>query len=641
MPDSVISARSADRADPKTACCTAPTVAKTGRRLPLLSSTASTSPASWRGNGVAVVTGNSFTFGTQESTTPGLFRPSSTINPGPLGTPPGTMINIAGLATSGLPAGDYTDICNAPGNTSAMYTAVVNTADATQAGIYSSTDAGQTWTQVYTAPAGAVNIKLAGRDNTFSGPTTVFAAIATGTNASAQLSNVVRTANGGATWQDMMVPTTVESGNTFGVNPGGQGQVHLAITADPTNPNIVYVGGDRQPAGNEGTGNPATFPNSIGANTYSGRLFAGTFDTTASTTTWAPITNNGTNGGAAPGSSPHADSRTLAFVGSTLYEGGDGGIYAQSNPTNNTGVWSSAIGTGLQVTEVYGVAYDSNAKIIMDSNQDTGVAQQTATGSKAYTEVPTSFAGFFLTGDGGVVLAAPIAGGRSIRYASSNGLSLMQSAVYGANNQPIAGMTQFLNLTEVDGMGNPLGKTLNQESFAKTPAPATLNTADNTGRRIVIGTSASATVATGAVWESTDGGNTFATVGAIGAGESVFSVIAGGRQAGVNNINVLFAGTNGPAVYRRTAAAGGLSSLTGYGGGTAWDLAVDSSNWANLFVDDITNNKLWRSTNADAAVAADVNFTDITGNLLAVAGATFVPQTSEQPGEDAHRVFGA
>ncbi len=53
---------------------------------------------------------------------------------------------------------------------------------------------------------------------------------------------------------------------------GGQGAIHFSIVADPTNANIVYVGGDRQPRTNNDTGG---FPNSIGANDFTGRLFRG------------------------------------------------------------------------------------------------------------------------------------------------------------------------------------------------------------------------------------------------------------------------------------------------------------------------------------------------------------------------------
>ena len=58
----------------------------------------------------------------------------------------------------------------------------------------------------------------------------------------------------GATWNAMDLPLTPEAdGREVGLNPrfkpGAQGAVHFSIRADPTDPNIVYVGGDRQDFG--------------------------------------------------------------------------------------------------------------------------------------------------------------------------------------------------------------------------------------------------------------------------------------------------------------------------------------------------------------------------------------------------------
>ena len=141
------------------------------------------------------------------------------------------------------------------------------------------------------------------------------------------------------------------------------------------------------------------------------------------------------------------------------------------------------------------------------------------------------------------------------------------------------------------------------------------------------------------MWESIDGGNNFTQVGAnLGANESVVSLVSGG-QVGANNFpNVLFVGTDNPAIYRRPAAGGGLTQLTGYGGGTPWDLAMDPLNWASLFAVDITNSRIWRSINADNANAANVAFANITANLMAVAGANFgAPDNRIRQSSDGHR----
>ena len=77
-----------------------------------------------------------------------------------------------------------------------------------------------------------------------------------------RLSGVFRSGNSGNAWTAMDLPNAANGG----VHPGRQGGIHLSIAADRTNANVVYVGGDRQ---------AWPFPNSVGANDYSGILFRG------------------------------------------------------------------------------------------------------------------------------------------------------------------------------------------------------------------------------------------------------------------------------------------------------------------------------------------------------------------------------
>ena len=73
------------------------------------------------------------------------------------------------------------------------------------------------------------------------------------TSIAGQLSGVFRSANGGGNWTPMALPGTTENvkgmPTFFGIHPGQQGDIHLSLAADPTDPNIVYIGGDRQPGG--------------------------------------------------------------------------------------------------------------------------------------------------------------------------------------------------------------------------------------------------------------------------------------------------------------------------------------------------------------------------------------------------------
>ena len=162
-----------------------------------------------------------------------------------------------------------------------------------------------------------------------------------------------RSPDGGATWAAMDLPKTNENGTDVGLNPGGpkgplvgtpdeiaggQGSIHFSIVADPTNANIVYVGGDRQP---RTFGDTGSFPNSIGANNFSGRLFRGDASQPAGSQ-FVHLTHSNTlgapGGGTASNSSPHADSRDMTFdANGNIIEVDDGGIYRRTNPQSNVG----------------------------------------------------------------------------------------------------------------------------------------------------------------------------------------------------------------------------------------------------------------------------------------------------------------
>ena len=75
-----------------------------------------------------------------------------------------------------------------------------------------------------------------------------------------QLAAVFRSANGGTAWTLMDLPMTLRrhdvpayvshlaapAGDPLGILPSGQGTIDFSIAADPTNANIVYVGGCAQ-----------------------------------------------------------------------------------------------------------------------------------------------------------------------------------------------------------------------------------------------------------------------------------------------------------------------------------------------------------------------------------------------------------
>ena len=168
-----------------------------------------------------------------------------------------------------------------------------------------------------------------------------------------------------------------------GILHGRQAFPNLALYADPGDANLVYIAGDRQ----DFLGGDS----SIGANNFSGRIFRGDASVAASgagaivtdaTHQWTPLTNSGTNNN----SSPHADSRAMAFdSNNTLIYTSDGGIFRETSPRDGSGHWISMNGD-LQVTQFYDISYDSIFNVIMGGAQDTGTPLQTSTGAFAYTD---------------------------------------------------------------------------------------------------------------------------------------------------------------------------------------------------------------------------------------------------------------
>ena len=161
---------------------------------------------------------------------------------------------------------------------------------------------------------------------------------------------------------------------------GAQGRIHFSIRVDPTDDDIVYVGGDRQDQPN----------NPIGDNTFGGAVFRGDAGiprnpNVAPSPQWDHLTHDQVaidpQGGTANGTAPHADSREIVFdANGNLVEVDDGGIYIRTSPRDNTGDWFSKAGT-LGVIEFHDLAYDNNSNILIGGTQDNGTHfQQTPNG---------------------------------------------------------------------------------------------------------------------------------------------------------------------------------------------------------------------------------------------------------------------
>ncbi|MDP6630311.1 MAG: hypothetical protein QGH29_04980 [Kiritimatiellia bacterium] len=366
--------------------------------------------------------------------------------------------------------------------------------------------------------------------------------------------------------------------------PGGQGGIHFAIVAHPTDTNTVFVGGDRQ---------PGSFPTFIGALDYSGNLWRG--DTTVSRTMecpspqWEHLTHSDSvaaipSGGTASSSSPHADSREMVFdANGDIIEGDDGGIYRRTSPLDNSGDWVSIIGD-LRCSEQHDIAYDPISDIIISGNQDTGTTFQNAPGSAVWSSLSTA--------DGGDVAVSvdPDNPAQSVRYSSFQNLSTFRRVTYNSAGSPVA--VAFPSLTVTNG--SALSKQF--------VTPVAVNRID--ANRIIIGGDNSP-------YESFNQGDTIAELntnqGVSVTGSSAGrAIVYGGRSQGTNNADVIYL-SSGSEIWVRTAGTGDLTESTAYPGGSVRGLVMDPEDWTTLFV--VDSDQVFSTTNAG------ISWTDITGDL--------------------------
>ena len=369
---------------------------------------------------------------------------------------------------------------------------------------------------------------------------------------------------------------------------GAQGRIHFSIVVDPTNQNIVYIGGDRQDR-----------PSAIGDSTFGGAIFRGDAGiprnpNVVPSPQWDHITHDivpslDPTGGTANGTSTHADSREMTFdANGDLIETDDGGIFRRTSPRDNTGDWFSLAGS-LAVIEFHDIAYDSLSDVLMGGTQDNGTHFQVTPDDQVWD--------FLSGGDGGDVSvdAVTLAGSnQSIRYSSSQNLGGFRRTVWDQNNNLIS--TSFPNLAVTGGSAtfSPQFKT-----------PVELNAVDPQ-RMIIQGGNA--------IYESTDQGDNITQVGGNSFPGFLQDAVAyGGYQNGVPNLEVFYVGV-GQQIRVRTSVGGAVLTIDPEPASfdDIRDVTMNSRDWSNAFA--IDSDQVYQSTNAG------VNWNDITGNLLSLGG---------------------
>ncbi|MDJ0655908.1 MAG: Ig-like domain-containing protein [Xanthomonadales bacterium] len=475
--------------------------------------------------------------------------------------------------TTGIGRGRVDAMAADPNSSDRLYASVVSAdvCDATgQNGIYRSNDAGVSWVKV-SDPAMDSLMESSGGSHveiSVGASSQVFVAIVAASTG--QLAGVFRSSNGNpGSWVDLGLPGSNEP-SFIGIHPGAQGGIHTSLVADPFNANLVYIGGDRQPLSIDDT---FSFPNSINAESFSGRLFRGD----ATGPAWTPLTHVGTQNNSAP----HADSRIMVFdANGDLLQGDDGGIFRRTAPASLAGDWEPVNGS-LQVTEQHSLAYDTASGVAVSGNQDNGSSFQQLPGGLSWESIRG--------GDGGDVAIDTLANpGSSVRYASSQNLGGIARFNFDASNVFQGGVLLPLSLV---GGGTPL-----QVQFV-TPIAVNQAVAD----RLIIGG--------GSVYESLDQGDTIREVGpgitAAGLGRNS---IAYGAQ---DNPDLLYVVTNDQRLYQRAAAGGQFVVVyTAAPGQGLEGVALDPADSSRAFL--IENSRVMFTETTGA------RWNDVTGNLQAL-----------------------
>ena len=238
-----------------------------------------------------------------------------------------------------------------PTNGNNAYAAVAGASQSSQDGIWTSTNAGATWTLnngSSTAPfpgssAGRISLAIAP-----SSPSTLYAGVASASSNSESLLGVYKTTNGGNTW------TQLTSAPNYCSAVSGFGQCFFdnVVAVSPTNANVVLLGG------------------SVGASTsgYTGTLYL----SLDGGSTWTDITTDSAS------NAIHPDMHAIAFSsdGNKMYVGNDGGAWSTTLSSTGAGTWTD-LNQSLALTQFYpGMSIDpTNPDNAFAGSQDNGVQE--------------------------------------------------------------------------------------------------------------------------------------------------------------------------------------------------------------------------------------------------------------------------
>lgn len=368
-----------------------------------------------------------------------------------------------------------------------------------------------------------------------------------------------------------------------GINSIGQGALHFALAADPSDSNLLYIAGDA---------NPATVSGSVLRGNRSVPRSNGFI---APTPQWTLITDSG----AASNGAPHSDTRYLAISpGSNLQDpaddflldANDGGVYRQLAPRTNSGQWVSVNGD-LGVAQMYTGRWDPLNNVVFGGFQDMGNFSQ-GTNTTGAPQGNTVWDGTDpLGGDGFLsdVDATSVPGTTTRYWLHGNSSFSVLRQTYDANNLPVGGPS-FMNLADI---ASPNKFASGYDAADKTAGffmRLALNSVDP--RLVMIGGAK--------LYEDNDPdpglgqtGDVIAKVTPTGMAGRVSSIVYGGKVSGQSVPRIAYIGTTGDQVfvrgpagpfYQSTLPALPTSALGGTVSATVTDIAVDPDDWSTSYL---------------------------------------------------------
>jgi hypothetical protein len=478
----------------------------------------------------------------------------------------GQAVMAPGSTLAALPDGSATSLVGDPANPDRLYAAIMGP----DGGVFRSDDAGLTWIETWTTSVrtdtgytdDAVRIMLSAQSYAGGTIPAVYGALVDNTG---NVTKVFRSLDAGQTWIVYDAPPAETAA-----------QNKIAITGDPTSPDIFYVAGD------EG----GTF-----------RCQVSPIDPTARSC------DTIIHGGTANGSAAKGDSRMLAFDGdNALLQVDDGGIYWRTTPRDigAPGVWFSRNGD-LAVAETYACDYDGNAHVGVCGTQDNGVVMPAESGDLVWDHI--------LGGDGAVVSVSPAPAEHcpttstpcTIRYYSHQQFKEFTVAL--CDTQNVCATTERpLRIDEpgssVDGMSLRCDAPFECiDSNVTTRTPMAANRFD--AKRLVIATK-------DVVYESTNHGLTVTRLAGF-IGFATRSLVYGGVVDGVDNPDLIYAGSQpglfgGPGTLFMRSHAGDSFTATGYPstGGSPFRLVVDPNDARSVWLT-TTKAQVWHGTSVGTA----------------------------------------